>query len=223
MTIYILNNDPKLCAQYLDDKSLDKMIKDITQILCTVHYVNPITSGKVSCSFIPLSQGKECEWSQWARECKANYLYLVNLLSTCLNEHFYRFKDKDSMFMSNYIKFENIYNWARDNVPDLSTNRDYFFPGADIYLTNGVITPLPLVMPKKFVDADLTDMLNNTEPGSIFNGTILAYRNYYQVKIKQKIKACTGCQYELRCNDSDNSPYCVKWTNREKPSWLSLS
>lgn len=38
MTIYILSEDPKETAQFLDDKSLDKMIRDISQVLCNVHY-----------------------------------------------------------------------------------------------------------------------------------------------------------------------------------------
>ena len=37
--IYILDEDPKKCAEYLDDRSLDKMINDISRVLAHIHYI----------------------------------------------------------------------------------------------------------------------------------------------------------------------------------------
>lgn len=113
MTIYILDNDPVKCAQSLDDKSLNKMIKDIAQVLCNVHRKIEFDKHYMYVTNIPLKPTDwDSKWSQWARECRANYLYLVDLLETCLGE--YSFRKLPCKF---YFKFFNITIWARDNCP----------------------------------------------------------------------------------------------------------
>src|SRR3954464_3197699 len=97
--IYILDNDPAKCAQMLDDKSLDKMIKDITQALRTVYLdsiIHPLDKGRECWNdavmhlgqgqWVPKEKSNHEKWSIWARECKANYLYLVEMGLACLSE-----------------------------------------------------------------------------------------------------------------------------------------
>jgi hypothetical protein len=64
-------------------------------------------------------------WTQWIRECKANYLYLVELGIYCCREfHFRNEKKCDSKKVENgddhcgaWHKMRNVIDWARDNNP----------------------------------------------------------------------------------------------------------
>jgi hypothetical protein len=113
--IAILDNDPKKCAEMLDDKSLDRMIKDIAQVLCNAHYF--LSEGDYKKNYtapLPLSAPNNkfiWIWSQWARECVANYKYLTELGIECNYEYQERF---NKLHNSNLV-----IHWAYDNVPDL--------------------------------------------------------------------------------------------------------
>jgi hypothetical protein len=197
--IYILDNDPKLCAQYLDDKLLNKMIKGIAGVLCRVHhelvdyddyivdnYKAPPLDIRVVNEYI-------LKWAQWARECKANYLYLTNLGLELNLEYIERFFKPH--------KFNNILHWLRDNVPDL--------PEKDL------ITPFPLVMPKKY---QVIEYVKDEYVES--DHVIESYRNYYQAKLKQKpCDKHDACIYakQKRCLKIE-----PEWTNRNKPEWLEV-
>lgn len=247
MTIFILANDPKRRAEYLDDESLDKMIKDISQVLCNVHHdlldeKENLINKRTDLEIIPSNFHWECmhkeipldsifvskngllEWSRWARECLANYNYLVGLGLLCLFE--YRYVRHGGIKQH---KFHHVINFARDNVPDLPVGVCTIENGNlkktpdtvgeyEAIFGLGIITPLPLVMPKKYIKADLSNQLNNTIPGEVFNGTILAYRNYYQGKLKQKqCMKHDACIYAQQKCCLRTKPY---WTSREKPEWL---
>lgn len=142
--IYILSNDHKETASMLDDKSLDKQIRDIAHTLFMVNYL--YVCRQEQCDHLKLCQilketgfkhakrNKdgylvESKWCQWARECKANYLWLVELGTACLDERF----DRLGVFEERYehdtpyihclkykeLKVEKAIEWARYNVPDL--------------------------------------------------------------------------------------------------------
>lgn len=200
MTIYILHEDPKLCAEILDDKSLGKMIKDIAQALCNVHhlesdYINDIDYFDDN---IPLEYSLHAtkkrpltDWSDWPRKCKANYLRLVALGSACAKELIHRFENIKVPCQ----KYRRVITWALDNIPDLPLAVKYGNGNETRYVLNGDCTPVPLVMPKKYICGD----------GSRFNTSIeQSYRNWYQSKLRQK----PGC--------------FTTWTNRTQPEWLNL-
>lgn len=77
MTIYILSNDTTECANALDDKSLDSMIKDIAQVLqFTYIYIgskieipNPVAKMQKLGSSL----------DKWTRREKPDWLSLDNL------------------------------------------------------------------------------------------------------------------------------------------------
>jgi hypothetical protein len=210
--IFILDESTKLCAKYLDDKSLDKQIKTIAQVLCNVHYIlysgNKSVNGMLNdttklykpplllTAYVHDGTRPIDQWSYWARECKANYLYLVELGLSCIKEHDIRTDCQKS------LKENNIIEWARDNVPDLASTI--------IRLPNGIVNryttseakyikPFPLAMPKKYIKFSSKETA--TFPPGEFNITINSYRNYYQAKLKQK----------------KSKPI---YTNRTKPDWL---
>jgi hypothetical protein len=108
MTIFILDSDVEKCAQALDDNRLDAQIKAIAQTLRTVildsidpdEDRDPITKElKWNIAIKNLGDG---EWipktgtshhlfAKWARECVANYKYLVKLAQACCEELNFRF------------------------------------------------------------------------------------------------------------------------------------
>lgn len=211
MTIYILDQDPTLSAQYLDDKSLDKQIKDIAQVLYIVH-------GRIK--FI--SAGIDT-WSKWTSQCKANYLWMVRYGIECTNEFSYRFKKYAVFDLGNekvkypydgsYHKYHNIIMWARDNMPELPRIHADGAICADRECKEDCpATPFPLLMPKRYIDFVSSNM----------NHAIPSYRTYYQAKLRQRIQRCPGCMHEQQHGIPD--PYCdnVRWTKRSQPEWVRL-
>lgn len=235
MTIYTLSQDHAETARWLDDRSLDKMIKDIAQVLCNVHWyifipdLDVISAGKIppnlfQVSNIPLRFGMTqsiSRWSQWARECRANYLWLVNLLDHLLWEQIFRFKKLHDG------KYHEIFKWARDNVPDLPERvkiKQYIGAGYFGEIATD-ITP-PVVMPSKY--HALTPYSKPEDCGSSDGGLEIdvfeSYRNYYESKLNKKIKSCKSC-YGFGFNWA-SATYCDScypfFTRRQKPEWLKL-
>ncbi len=223
--IYILDNDPKLCAEMLYDKSLEKMIKDVAQVLCNVHHIT-FSAGDRSITNTDHLEGRTilCKeklfaWVKWGCQCKANYLYLVELGLICIEEYRSRFdtyspyyNDKRKVKFNN--KYYDIFIWARDNVPDLYQEHTSSCIEFNAYPCDGGcmqgtdLRPFPLVMPKKYITVE--------HKGSI---AIESYRNYYRAKLQFKQTGINLCEYSNDC-DKCLEAYNIQWTNRSKPEWL---
>jgi hypothetical protein len=225
MTIYILDNYPVKCAQYLDDKSLYKMIRDIAQALCNVHHM--LDDGCYCCdhgnpyedctcmepayferqnpniNFLTSKLNKYFEWdpwSQWTFECKANYKYLLELGISLCDEHTYRFYIPNKIHT--ITKYENIISWCKNNYPDLPLLKEPY---------DGSRTQLPLVIPKKYLKIYPFEQVHIIE----------SYRNYYKYKYEKSFCghrsiSMTGIPY---FSDGKSN---FKWTRRQKPEWINL-
>lgn len=233
MKICILDTDATKCAQALDDKSLDKQIKAIAQVLCSVHHIIVerielgLDFGTIYEIPLPYKKYKSFEsiaqYRYWASECIANYEYLVKLANCCLMEYYYRkypliffhVPDEIIYFQHPKHKLHSVIEWARDNVPDLP----YFIGDFEKTWHQGDVTPFPLVVPKKYW---INDGYGNE--GNI----IESYCNYYAAKIK-----CKKCEGEGHIHCSSNVGEWVSecncdcginatWTRREKPEWLTI-
>jgi hypothetical protein len=151
MTIYILGTLQET-AIALDDKSLDQMIKDIAQVLCNVHYLEciytPLNNDQKLSELtknIPLQlQNNEKgltasydSWTQWARECVANYSLLVELALAGSDE--WTWRRSDPKLDPQFHKCHSVIEWLEDNIPDLPDS-----PFLDL------ITSLPRIMPNKY-------------------------------------------------------------------------
>lgn len=199
--IYILSTDHKECAKALDDKSLDAMIKDIALVLITVNYYEQ-DSDFSSDYFIKINPNRIpkfiVQWSDWARKCKANYLYLVELGEVCVYEHCLRQQSIQTCGIARggisnvkaffpdytYHSSEPIIKWARENVPDLPACITGQNHGGEECTEVG---DLPLVMPKKYLAATkliTIDRSHDEEAKRII--IIESYRNFYQDKLKQR-------------------------------------
>jgi hypothetical protein len=236
MTIYILDNDPKKIAEYLDDNSLDKMIKGIAQVLCNVHHdliedrffesakysghcknVRDKWKLEIPLKSICVSKNGLLQWSQWARECTANYFYLVELAEICSRELNSRFEGLTQKQIDN----EKILIWARDNVPDLPNKT----VNLKIENFNHTEADIPVICPPKYM---LSTMYRTTLLGQEHQviDIILSYQNYYRAKLLSKwLKSNensinnNGDRYSTITYNTKFEP---KWTKRNKPEGLEL-
>jgi uncharacterized protein involved in tolerance to divalent cations len=206
MTIYPLYPLP---SGELDDKTLDKQIKAITQVLFNVHHLATVPEDAATWG-LPWAK-----YQKWALECLANYKRLVNTGLACCNEYVWRFsdfewedrikKDQEGNYLYEYSQIvgtnelkehelQPVIKWMRDNVPDLPLHP---MIKKDIYASAETTTPFPLVMPKKYYvyETDYAGKIVNTD-------VIESYRNYYRAQL----------------NKLKNTPI---WTRREKPEWYS--
>lgn len=232
--IYILDEDPKKTAEYLDDRSLGRMIKAIAQVLCNAHHEQSdyIDDPDYFDTNIPLEwdgfilkKTKNSEWSQWARQCRANYLYLVELALSLCRENVERFTnwvtihdlDCETKDPREFYKKQLTIEWARDNVPDLprvpwqvceSTRKGFgkTIVGKDVEIrtshipdamSSETITPLPLFMPKKYVKYEFDDKYYPMFMLVEWN-CIESYRNYYQAKLKKNLHRISNIEFAPR-------------------------
>lgn len=101
MTIY------PLIPKELDNTTLGKQIEAIAQTLCNVHWIiGRKEDGFYTKNFLKnfladphtfLAQSenaKNCKFTQWASECRANYLELVGMAVELISEYYYRLIQK---------------------------------------------------------------------------------------------------------------------------------
>ena len=86
MNIFVLDQDPKVCAKYHNNKHVVKMILETAQLLCGVHHM---VESKIEIPYKLSHKNHPC--SIWARECIENYVWLCDLgMELCL-EYTYRY------------------------------------------------------------------------------------------------------------------------------------
>jgi phage tail protein X len=118
MNIFVLDLNPKKCAEYHIDKHSTKMCVEYAQLLCGVHWVE---GGEAP---YKLSH-KNHPCSIWARECTENYIWLCDLGLSLCEEYTYRYGKRH--------KSQDVIEWCLVNKPGLKDNGD--------------ITPFALAMP----------------------------------------------------------------------------
>jgi hypothetical protein len=118
MNIFVLDLEPKKCAEYHMDKHAVKMILESVQLLCGVHWV---TGSEAP---YKLSH-KNHPCSIWVRECYENYVWLCDLGMELCKEYSHRYGKRH--------KSQDIIEWCIVNKPNIRNNGD--------------ITPFALAMP----------------------------------------------------------------------------
>jgi len=118
MNIFALDENPKKCAEYHNDKHVVKMILETAQLLCGSHWVNGNQAP------YKLSH-KNHPSAIWTRECIENYSWLCELGIELSKEYTHRY--------NKIHKSQNIIEWCIDNKPNIKSNK--------------TITPFALAMP----------------------------------------------------------------------------
>jgi hypothetical protein len=154
MNIFVTDLNPVLAAQNLCDSHIVKMSLESAQLLCTVHWVgwqkvlNPPDNLKGKAlkmwieeripdeNLIPQYSMTHVNHpsSKWARECSANYEWLVNHALAQCDEYEKRY--------GRVIKCKEIVEWAKLNKPQtFETSHLQMTPFAvampDIYKVDG--------------------------------------------------------------------------------------
>lgn len=98
MNIFILDENPILCAKYHCDRHVTKMILEYAQLLCTAHYCidNSRTVNNVEL-YKPTHSNHPC--SLWTRECVANYLWLYELFIRLCYEYTWRYNKQHKTYL----------------------------------------------------------------------------------------------------------------------------
>ena len=120
MNIFVLDTDPKKCAQYHVDKHSTKMCVEYAQLLCGSHHV---TESQYEIPYKLSHKNHPC--SIWVRECIENYIWLCDLGLELCEEYTYRYGKRH--------KSQDIIEWCLMNTPNVPTNGD--------------VTPFALAMP----------------------------------------------------------------------------
>jgi len=118
MNIFVLDLDPKKCAQHHINCHSTKMCVEYAQLLCGVHWVEGSEAP------YKLSH-KNHPCAIWTRECIENYIWLCDLGLELCSEYTYRYGKRH--------KSQDIIEWCLLNAPNLKSKGD--------------ITPFALAMP----------------------------------------------------------------------------
>ena len=138
MNIFVLDENPNVCAQYHCDKHVVKMILATAQLLCGAHWtIGSEAPYKLS--------HKNHPCSIWVRECVENYIWLCDLGIELCKEYTYRYGKKH--------KSQEIIEWCMVNIPKLKEN--------------GSMTKFALAMPDEYkVDYSVVESYRNYYRGA---------------------------------------------------------
>jgi hypothetical protein len=138
MNVFVLDENPNVCAQYHCDKHVVKMILETAQLLCGVHWsVGSEAPYKLS--------HKNHPCSIWVRECVENYVWLCDLGIELSKEYTHRY--------GKIHKSQSVIEWCMTNIPQLKEN--------------GSITKFALAMPDEYkVDYSVVESYRNYYRGA---------------------------------------------------------
>ena len=86
MNIFVLDTNPKLCAQMHCDKHVVKMILEHAQMMCTTHHLHPSGYGRAyNIPYKVTHKNHPC--TVWLRESITNYQWLYSM-TYWLNEEY---------------------------------------------------------------------------------------------------------------------------------------
>jgi len=108
VNFFYLDKNPNKCAKYYCDKHVNKIAIEILQLQCNIIHNNTnLKPPYKKCKNISL----ELAPYKWANKSKSNYLYLLNLADSLLQEYKFRY-DKETH------KSEIALNWLKNNIPN---------------------------------------------------------------------------------------------------------
>ena len=128
MNIFVLDRNPKKCAEFHCDKHTVKMILEYSQLMCTVH-------RKIGndAPYRKTHSNNPC--TLWLEESIDNYNWLLELAENLVLEYRKRFE-------SDYHKCTQVIAWCRNNKPKIESKG---------------ITSRPKVMPDEYKQDDVVE------------------------------------------------------------------
>lgn len=127
MNIFVLDLDPRKCAEYHSNRHVVKMCIEYAQLLCGAHWMTE--GGQYEIPYKLSHKNHPC--AIWTRKSLSNYQYLCELGLELCYEYTYRYGKRH--------KSQDIIEWCRGNLPNIEDR--------------GVTTPA-LAMPDHYKEKD---------------------------------------------------------------------
>ncbi len=99
MNIFTVSPNPRVCAEWLDDLRLRKMIVETVQIISTAQYLNGRDTEGL---YKPTHKNHPC--CLWAAESDSHLQWLINLAFAYKNEYLWRF----GKYHQTFSKFKKL-------------------------------------------------------------------------------------------------------------------
>lgn len=112
MNIFVLDECPKLSAQYMCDKHVVKMCTETMQMMSTIADHLGFDSP-----YRPVMLNHPC--TIWARESKQNFQWLREHLRSLLSEYSRRYYQRIHKVESTHIEYNEVFNKVEDTLPDI--------------------------------------------------------------------------------------------------------
>ena len=106
MNVFVLDQDPRVCATYHNDKHVVKMILETAQLLCGVHHM---TESNLDIPYKLSHKNHPC--SIWARKSLENYVWLCDLGMELSKEYTHRYGKTH--------KSQAVIEWCLTNLPNI--------------------------------------------------------------------------------------------------------
>lgn len=139
MNIFVLDVNPRKCAEYHNNKHCIKQLLETAQLLCGVHWM---CGGTYEIPYKLSHKNHPC--SMWARECMENYKWLCDLGIELCEEYTYRYGKRH--------KSQDVVEWCISNPPKIRNN--------------GNITRFAQAMPDEYKVKDVVESYRNYYMGA---------------------------------------------------------
>lgn len=114
MNIFVLDDDPKLCAMAHCDKHVVKMILETAQMICTTHHL--IGGYEYEIPYKSTHINHPC--NRWLRDSVENYNWLMSLITHLNDEYRYRY-DKNV----NHKSYDAVKDLPIPDLPNIPRTR----------------------------------------------------------------------------------------------------
>lgn len=140
MNIFVLDSNPKKCAEMHCNKHVVKMILESAQMICTTHHLCPNNTINYVIPYKKTHVNHPC--NKWIRDSLSNYSWLVNL-TKCLNteyRHRYGKSDHKSWLAIKDLPLPSLPDigltrWARAMPDECKINDNVIQSYQNYYLT----------------------------------------------------------------------------------------
>ena len=131
MNIFYLDNNPKICAKYHNDKHCVKMILEYAQLLSTAHRELDLFVNES----LYKSAFKNHPSAKWVRENVNNYLWLYKLWTNLCDEYTHRYGKKHLTD----IKLRELLKKTPHNIPNTEFTQPPMAMPDDVKHTDSII------------------------------------------------------------------------------------
>lgn len=124
MNIFVVDSNPSICAQYLDDKRVVKMVLETCQLLNNATVIlHKVPDGAIDYKLTHMHH--PC--TLWAAECQANYDWLVEYFDFLCSEYALRYQKehKCRQYLANFQEYASLITSVPEHFVNCTTNHKH--------------------------------------------------------------------------------------------------